>query len=162
MSADRTAADAAEPPAIPVTAVGRAGAAGLQLLPVTGLPEFRPGDDLAAAIAAAAPWLADGDVLLVTSKVVSKVEGRLVPSPTDPDERDALRRKLIDDETGPAGRPGRPDQDRREPARHRRRRRRHRRLQRARRRDRPAAGRSRRVGGRGCGPSSRAAGWTSG
>ena len=31
--------------------------AGLQLLPVTGLPEFRPGDDLAAAIAAAAPWL---------------------------------------------------------------------------------------------------------
>ena len=72
---------------------------GLQLLPVTGLPEFRPGDDLAAAIAAAAPWLADGDVLLVTSKVVSKVEGRLVPSPTDPLERDALRRRLIDDET---------------------------------------------------------------
>ena len=52
--------------------------AGLQMLPVAGLPEFRPGDDLAAAIAAAAPWLADGDVLLVTSKVVSKVEGRLV------------------------------------------------------------------------------------
>ncbi len=73
--------------------------AGLRLLPVTGLPEFRPGDDLAAAILAAAPWLADGDVLLVTSKVVSKVEGRLVPSPTDPDERDALRRRLIDDES---------------------------------------------------------------
>ena len=33
---------------------------------------------------------ADGDVLLVTSKVVSKVEGRLIPSPTDPEERDAL------------------------------------------------------------------------
>ena len=30
------------------------------------------------AIAAAAPWLADGDVVVVTSKVVSKVEGRLV------------------------------------------------------------------------------------
>ena len=73
--------------------------AGLQLLPVTGLPEFRPGDDLAGAIAAAAPWLRDGDVLLVTSKVVSKVEGRLIPSPTDPDERDALRRRLIDDES---------------------------------------------------------------
>ena len=38
--------------------------AGLQLLPITGLPEFRPGDDLAGAIAAAAPWLADGDVLI--------------------------------------------------------------------------------------------------
>ena len=55
------------------------------MLPVIGLPEFRPGDDLAAAIAAAAPWLADGDVLLVTSKVISKVEGRLVASPTDPE-----------------------------------------------------------------------------
>ena len=38
-------------------------------------------------------------MLLVTSKVMSKVEGRLVPSPTDPDERDALRRRLIDDES---------------------------------------------------------------
>lgn len=73
--------------------------AGVRILPVAGLPEFRPGDDLAAAIAAAAPWIADGDVLLVTSKVVSKVEGRLVPSPTDPEERDALRRALIDEET---------------------------------------------------------------
>ena len=73
--------------------------AGLQVLPVLGLPEFRPGDDLAAAITAAAPWLADGDVLLVTSKVISKVEGRLVPSPTDPAERDELRRSLIDDES---------------------------------------------------------------
>ena len=72
---------------------------GLHLLPVVGLPEFRPGDDLAAAIALAAPWLADGDVLLVTSKVLSKVEGRLVQSPTDPVQRDALRRKLIDDES---------------------------------------------------------------
>lgn len=67
--------------------------------PVRGLPEFRPGDDLAAAIAEAAPWLADGDVVVVTSKVVSKVEGRLVPAPTDPDDRDTLRRKLIDAET---------------------------------------------------------------
>lgn len=72
---------------------------GLQVRPVTGLPEFRPGDDLAAAIADAAPWIADGDVLLVTSKVVSKVEGRLVRSPTDPEERDALRRRLIDQES---------------------------------------------------------------
>ena len=69
-----------------------------RLLPVPGLPEFRPGDDLAAAIAAAAPWLRDGDVVVVTSKVVSKCEGRIVAAPADPDERDALRRKLIDEE----------------------------------------------------------------
>ncbi|OBA83155.1 coenzyme F420-0:L-glutamate ligase [Mycobacterium sp. 1164966.3] len=70
----------------------------VEILPVTGLPEFRPGDDLSAAIAAAAPWLRDGDVVVVTSKVVSKCEGRLVPAPEDPDSRDELRRKLVDDE----------------------------------------------------------------
>ena len=70
----------------------------VELLPVPGLPEFRPGDDLAAALAGAAPWLRDDDVVVVTSKVVSKCEGRIVSAPTDPDERDALRRKLIDAE----------------------------------------------------------------
>lgn len=70
----------------------------VEILPVPGLPEFRPGDDLAGALAAAAPWLQDGDVLVVTSKVVSKCEGRIVAAPADPEERDTLRRKLIDDE----------------------------------------------------------------
>jgi coenzyme F420-0:L-glutamate ligase/coenzyme F420-1:gamma-L-glutamate ligase len=73
-------------------------AATVEILPVTGLPEFRPGDDVAESIATAAPWLRDGDVLVITSKVLSKSEGRIVPAPTDPDERDALRRKLIDAE----------------------------------------------------------------
>ncbi len=72
---------------------------GVRIMPVLGLPEFRPGDDLTGAIVAAAPWIADGDVLLITSKVLSKVEGRLVPSSTDPDERDAQRRALIDGES---------------------------------------------------------------
>ena len=52
---------------------------------VPGLPEIRPGDDLAALIAAAAggadrtdgPGLRDGDILLITSKAVSKAEGRV-------------------------------------------------------------------------------------
>ncbi|MGW0858546.1 coenzyme F420-0:L-glutamate ligase [Streptomyces sp. NPDC002690] len=43
-----------------------------------GLPEVRAGDDLAKLIAAAEPGLADGDVLLVTSKIVSKAEGRIM------------------------------------------------------------------------------------
>ncbi|MGZ4566043.1 MAG: coenzyme F420-0:L-glutamate ligase [Blastococcus sp.] len=71
---------------------------GISVLPVAGLPEFTPGDDLAAAIAAAAPWLADGDVVVVTSKVVSKVEGRLVRVPPGAD-REAARQQAIDDET---------------------------------------------------------------
>jgi coenzyme F420-0:L-glutamate ligase / coenzyme F420-1:gamma-L-glutamate ligase len=72
--------------------------AAVELLPVPGLPEFRPGDDLAAALAAAAPWLRDDDVIVVTSKIISKCEGRIVDAPIDPDERDTLRRKLIDAE----------------------------------------------------------------
>ena len=59
----------------------------VELLPVPGLPEFRPGDDLGAALATAAPWLRDGDIVVVTSKVVSKCEGRIVPAltPDDPE-----------------------------------------------------------------------------
>jgi coenzyme F420-0:L-glutamate ligase/coenzyme F420-1:gamma-L-glutamate ligase len=70
----------------------------VEVLPVAGLPEFRPGDDLADAVATRAPWLLDGDVVVVTSKVVSKCEGRVVPAPADIDARDELRRKLIDAE----------------------------------------------------------------
>ncbi|MBF6512484.1 coenzyme F420-0:L-glutamate ligase [Nocardia farcinica] len=72
-----------------------AAAGGLQVFAVPGLPEFGPGDDLAASISAAAPWLSDGDVVVVTSKVVSKVEGRMVATPADPELRDELRRELV-------------------------------------------------------------------
>lgn len=68
-----------------------------------GLPEFRPGDDLsgilAEALSADPRGLADGDVVVLTSKVLSKTEGRIVPAPTDPDERDALRRRLVEAES---------------------------------------------------------------
>ncbi len=70
----------------------------IEILPVEGLPEFRPGDDLTGAIVSAAPWLRSGDVVVVTSKVVSKIEGRLVRVPTDPEARDAARRELIEQE----------------------------------------------------------------
>ncbi len=56
-----------------------------------GCPRSRPGDDLAKLIAAAEPGLADGDVLLVTSKIVSKAEGRIVQA--------ADREAAIDAET---------------------------------------------------------------
>jgi coenzyme F420-0:L-glutamate ligase/coenzyme F420-1:gamma-L-glutamate ligase len=71
---------------------------GISVHPVPGLPEFAPGDDLAAAITGAAPWLADGDVVVVTSKAVSKVEGRLVPVAPGED-REAARQRAIDAET---------------------------------------------------------------
>lgn len=56
----------------------------LTVLPVLGLPEIRPGDELAPLIAGAATIEA-GDVVVVTQKVVSKAEGRLVEvDPEDP------------------------------------------------------------------------------
>jgi coenzyme F420-0:L-glutamate ligase/coenzyme F420-1:gamma-L-glutamate ligase len=63
-------------------------ARGLEILPVDGVGEVRPGDDLATLLADAVPDLADGDVLVVTQKVVSKAEAQLVPiDPNDPDSK---------------------------------------------------------------------------
>ncbi|ALG13609.1 coenzyme F420-0:L-glutamate ligase [Kibdelosporangium phytohabitans] len=75
-----------------------ASAGNITVMGVTGLPEFRPGDDLAGAVADAAPWLENGDIVVVTSKIVSKVEGRLVAVTGDADARDAERRRLVEAE----------------------------------------------------------------
>jgi coenzyme F420-0:L-glutamate ligase/coenzyme F420-1:gamma-L-glutamate ligase len=62
----------------------------ISLIPVTGLPEIRPGDQLASLIADRFT-LAHGDVVVVTQKVVSKAEGRLVPvDPDDPQSHKVL------------------------------------------------------------------------
>jgi len=54
----------------------------VQVIGIAGMPEVRPGDDLAALILEAARGqgveIEDGDVLVVTQKIVSKAEGRLV------------------------------------------------------------------------------------
>jgi coenzyme F420-0:L-glutamate ligase/coenzyme F420-1:gamma-L-glutamate ligase len=52
----------------------------LELIALEGIPEIRPGDDLVGVIAGAAAEhdLTDDDVLVVTQKIVSKAEGRLV------------------------------------------------------------------------------------
>lgn len=71
---------------------------GITLIPLTGIGEVEPGVDLARMVAGAlAPQRADGpelrggDVLVVTQKVVSKAEGRLVDiDPDDPEAKAAL------------------------------------------------------------------------
>jgi coenzyme F420-0:L-glutamate ligase / coenzyme F420-1:gamma-L-glutamate ligase len=72
----------------------------LTIIPVAGVPEVRPGDELAVLIQAAAEEqgtpLVDRDCVVVTQKVVSKAEGRLVA--LDADDRDA-RRRLVDAES---------------------------------------------------------------
>ncbi|HWM40437.1 MAG TPA: coenzyme F420-0:L-glutamate ligase [Streptomyces sp.] len=86
-----------------MTAPGTSEPAGDRPLPayqvwaLPGIPEVRPGDDLVKLMVSAAstngtsPGLADGDVLIVTSKIVSKAEGRIVQA----DDREAA----IDAET---------------------------------------------------------------
>jgi coenzyme F420-0:L-glutamate ligase / coenzyme F420-1:gamma-L-glutamate ligase len=72
----------------------------LQIIPIAGIGEIRPGDELAVLIADAAQQqgtpLADRDCIVVTQKVVSKAENRLVP--LDGDDLDA-RRELVESES---------------------------------------------------------------
>jgi coenzyme F420-0:L-glutamate ligase/coenzyme F420-1:gamma-L-glutamate ligase len=77
--------------------------ASLLVVPLSGIPEVRPGDDLARllleAVRRAGLALADGDVLAVTSKVVAKAEGRLVPLPDDPAGRERVLAETVAAET---------------------------------------------------------------
>jgi coenzyme F420-0:L-glutamate ligase / coenzyme F420-1:gamma-L-glutamate ligase len=57
----------------------------LSVLPIPGLPEIRYGDDVGALIVASIPDLRTGDIVVVTSKIIAKAEGRTVPAT----ERDA-------------------------------------------------------------------------
>jgi len=58
---------------------------------VAGLPEIAAGADLAKLIALAAPELADGDILVVTSKIISKAEGRVISA----DREDAIAAETV-------------------------------------------------------------------
>jgi coenzyme F420-0:L-glutamate ligase/coenzyme F420-1:gamma-L-glutamate ligase len=55
----------------------------LEIIPIAGIPEVAEGDDLVAltlsAVRAAGLELADGDIVVITQKIVSKAEGRVVP-----------------------------------------------------------------------------------
>jgi coenzyme F420-0:L-glutamate ligase / coenzyme F420-1:gamma-L-glutamate ligase len=51
---------------------------GITVTGMTGLPEITAGDDLGAMIAKAAPGLSDGDIVVITSKIISKAEGRVI------------------------------------------------------------------------------------
>jgi len=58
---------------------------------VPGLPEIIAGANLAKLIANAVPDLADGDILVVTSKIISKAEGRVVSA----DREDAIAAETV-------------------------------------------------------------------
>lgn len=72
----------------------------LSIIPISGMPEINGGDELAVQIADHASIqgtpLLDGDCVVVTQKVVSKAERRLVP--LDPEDL-AARRALVESES---------------------------------------------------------------
>ena len=72
-----------------------AAASGLTVLGIRGLGEIRPGDELGTLIAGASD-LRDRDVVVVTQKIVSKAEGRLVAVAHDDTES---RRRLVESES---------------------------------------------------------------
>lgn len=78
----------------------RARPAELRVIPIVGLPEIHQGAPLADLIAQAAAGQAtpveDGDCVVVTQKVVSKAEGRVVD--LDPDDPEA-RLRLVESES---------------------------------------------------------------
>src|SRR6516225_2666368 len=63
----------------------------VMVIPVGGLPEITAGADLAGLIAEAATDLTDGDIVTVTSKIVSKAEGRVVRA----DREDAIDAETV-------------------------------------------------------------------
>jgi coenzyme F420-0:L-glutamate ligase/coenzyme F420-1:gamma-L-glutamate ligase len=70
------------------------GPAEVSVLPVAGLPEVGAGADLGTLICEAAlagPGLADGDILVITSKIVSKAEDRVVTG----DREGAIRAETV-------------------------------------------------------------------
>jgi coenzyme F420-0:L-glutamate ligase/coenzyme F420-1:gamma-L-glutamate ligase len=69
---------------------------GLEVRPIAGIPEVAAGDDLARLIAAAEPGLHDGDVVVVTQKVVSKAEGAMAR--IDPDDPRG-HKAIVEDES---------------------------------------------------------------
>jgi coenzyme F420-0:L-glutamate ligase / coenzyme F420-1:gamma-L-glutamate ligase len=72
------------------------GAGVISLIPVHGMGEVSPGDEIADLVLAAA-YMADYDVVVVTQKIVSKAEGRLVA--IDHDDLEARRQLILSEST---------------------------------------------------------------
>ena len=76
--------------------MSRRHAAEIRIIGIEGIPEVSPGDDLAqlsaSSLRAQELTLEDGDILVVTSKIVSKAEGRVIAAA---DREDAITRETV-------------------------------------------------------------------
>ena len=68
----------------------------VSIFAIDGLPEIHPGDDLAGLLGDALDGtLQDGDILVITSKVVSKAEGRIIEAKDREDAITSETRRLV-------------------------------------------------------------------
>jgi coenzyme F420-0:L-glutamate ligase/coenzyme F420-1:gamma-L-glutamate ligase len=87
-----------------VTAASAQGRDPVTIFAIDGLPEIHPGEDLAALLGDALEGsVEDGDILVVTSKVVSKAEGRLITANDREDAITAETRRLVASRTSAHG-----------------------------------------------------------
>ena len=71
----------------------------LQIIPIPGIPEVEPGTDVAAAIVkalhAAAIEVVPGDIMVITHKIVSKAEGRIIEATDEAAYRAAVESEAV-------------------------------------------------------------------
>lgn len=76
----------------------------LQVWALEGIPEIIPGVDLTSVVAdAAGASLSDGDIVVVTSKIVSKAEGRIIAADDREDAITAETVRVVATRTAPTG-----------------------------------------------------------
>jgi len=76
----------------------------VSIFAIDGLPEIHPGDDLAGMLGdALGGTLVDGDILVITSKIVSKAEGRIVEAQDREDAITAETRRVVASRAHPGG-----------------------------------------------------------
>ena len=76
----------------------------VSIFAIDGLPEIHPGDDLAGMLGdALGDTLVDGDILVITSKIVSKAEGRIVEAQDREDAITAETRRIVASRAHPGG-----------------------------------------------------------
>jgi len=76
----------------------------VSIFAIDGLPEIHPGDDLAGMLVdVLGGTLVDGDILVITSKIVSKAEGRIVEAQDREDAITAETRRIVASRAHPGG-----------------------------------------------------------
>jgi coenzyme F420-0:L-glutamate ligase/coenzyme F420-1:gamma-L-glutamate ligase len=76
----------------------------VSIFAIDGVPEIHPGDDLAGLLAGALDGIVEtGDILVITSKIVSRAEGRIIQAADREDAITAETRRVVATRVHPGG-----------------------------------------------------------